>query len=635
MSDSKEPISIIKKMMAYIYTNRIVHYTELMELVHLSRRSVSKYLDILQEMVKKEGINLKRKQNIGIYFEGDKDKIEQIQRRISTNYRLLGIGTSERRNLLLMYLVMHSEPIIIDDLTEIFFVSKTTLSTDIQSLKLTLNSHQARIEKNKCGIYVEAPERLKRRLATKIISEYWQQSVDPNKSFLNMPLNLMGFTNKRTILKVQQIIEKFSKITQLTLTDYQYQSLFIHIVIMLGRIKNNNFLSLDLKQKNCDKTGILIRLLENELKITIPNEEINYLNIHILAIERGSVSLKDFNYSQSKPKELIFFLKNHLIDYDDHLINDLFLHLEPALSRFKLGLQIFNPYTEEIKHYYPRAFDQALVFSKQLGEKQSINIGVDEVAYVALHIEAFLERKDQDKMVKAVIVCSTGLGTAHLLNQRLMQKFNGDLVITRTLSVHNLFETRIQEDLIISTVPIEINYPLIILSPFLNAIESSLLSKKIEEIKARKENKFIGLLQPELIFPNDELNTTEQIITLLGNKLIRFNYAERGIIQSALSRENLASTASSDPPIALPHAESKYIKESKIAIYINPRGIIWGCHQVKIVFFVALNDAIKNELDNVYQHFNQILDDSKLLNNVINCSNSLEVINLLINHKKY
>ena len=124
------------------------------------------------------------------------------------------------------------------------------------------------------------------------------------------------------------------------------------------------------------------------------------------------------------------------------------LHLVPALHRFELGLSIKNPYKDSIKGNFPYAYNQAVDLSIEIEKRFSVSINDDEIAYIALHIESFLERREE-KRVKTVIVCSTGLGTARLLEQRIKKYFSDELEVNRVVSVSELMAAPITEDLII------------------------------------------------------------------------------------------------------------------------------------------------------------------------------------------
>ncbi len=93
------------------------------------------------------------------------------------------------------------------------------------------------------------------------------------------------------------------------------------------------------------------------------------------------------------------------------------LHLNVAVKRLRLGVNIHNPYTEKIKS----SFKQALLsvnLLKKIEEQFLVRFDDDEIAYVTLHIQSFLDRYRPNKS-EVLLVCSSGYGTSKLLEQRI------------------------------------------------------------------------------------------------------------------------------------------------------------------------------------------------------------------------
>lgn len=66
-------------------------------------------------------------------------------------------------------------------------------------------------------------------------------------------------------------------------------------------------------------------------------------------------------------------------------------HISFAVARVKNGEQISNPFTGDIHILFYKEFQVASVLKKILLDKMQIEIGDDEIGYVALHIHAAIE----------------------------------------------------------------------------------------------------------------------------------------------------------------------------------------------------------------------------------------------------
>lgn len=645
MTTSKETneqlSSDVQRVIAYIYSKDLVHYSELMKLLNVSRKKVPDYLDLVEIALKGSGVKLTRKRNVGIYFEGNFDKFKQ---RFQDDTQLVNFDDIGRENLILLRLLISDHEITMAQLCDRFFISGSTLDRDVKQIKKKLLDYHLVLASNNHGFYIKGSERDKRNIASKIIAKYWRESVKANMRVVNFPSSLNDLIDKESLRKVQAVLHELQSQTDLTFTEYQYQSLLIHICISTLRIKNDRFLqdSDYGANKFCPETKVLVALLEAKLNLQIPNTEQEYLNIHVLAAKKNRIEVTDFEQHtqlNSKLQTILTFLNYELPDVDHQLINDLSIHLEPALHRFQVGLQAFNPYTKEIIKLYPQAFEMAFELSQKINQRFMVTMDKNEIAYLALHFEAFLERNTAEPIsedaVSIVVVCSTGMGTARLLTQRIRRYFSKAVEIKRVISVSELFKTKVTEDLIVSTLPLEVaNKRVVVIEPFFSEAERTILRKQIVEITAQKangSNAFVDLLRPDLIFAQQSDDQRNQAIDFIGQHLIAGGYATHGVVEAAVKREKVASTVIEKGLAAIPHTASKYIQKSSIAIYINPQSISWGDDMVKVVFFIGFSDLdLKTlSLDEVYKYFDRLLASKQTLNQLVSADSSDEALAII------
>lgn len=360
----------------------------------------------------------------------------------------------------------------------------------------------------------------------------------------------------------------------------------------------------------------------------MPKDEKQYLNIHILTIQSSLTTSKQDEDKQLKNNNVSLFLTASLKQFDSTLIKNLTIHLIPALKRLSLGLTIRNPYTSKIKKYFTRAYNEVVDLGIKIKNAYGISLNDDELAYIALHIEAFNERNN--KVMTVALVCSTGLGTARLLEQRIKKQFSNQIKISRVVSVQEIKERPVSEDLVISTINIKLpNVPLIVVSPFLdeNGIRKiNGVISKFNNCKTKPEA-FMSLINPKYIFLNDKKITRNRVIKKLTDALYKDGFVRTGIGQAAIKRGEMASTAINI--VAVPHAPIRYVNKSVIAIYIDKKKIEWQDKMVKIVFFLALNQEIKPHIEEIYSYFDNILEDKKLLKRISESNSVEEVIALL------
>lgn len=613
-----------------------VHYDDLSRVTGKSRKTIAKYLDSIEKKVGVYKVSLIRKRGIGVYFSG---RTDVLQDKLKNGMLRKSEGTRDERVIsLLSKLLLAKIPQSVQSLADASFVSRSTFEGDLRQLKSFLVKSDADLIVSNDGVRIGATERVRRRLMSKLLSMYWGQDnyLGSNKNRIrrriSIPLELQNFFDVNDFDKVLLSLDDFEVLEKLKLSDYEYQSLAIHLVIALERIKRDEVLEPVEHFKTLDSsTQVLTRILQKNFNLIIPKEEQQYINIHIIAAKNPDYEkVDDLGFDSIEKNSITTFLETNLNQYDATLIRNLTLHLIPALKRISLGLTLRNPYTEEAKKFFPLAYNRAVDIGFNIEREFNLKLNDEELAFIALHIEAFIERRRSHK-VKAVIICSTGLGTARLLEQRIKGSFSNRMELTRVVSLQELKENPIYEDLVISTINIKIDgIPIVVVPPFLN--EGSV--RKIEDaISSFEENTpdstaFVEMLNKHLITISHKRNVSrDDVITILGQSIQNIGYGKSGLIDAAIAREALASTAIEI--VATPHAPIEYINTPCIAIYINHQGINWSGETVKIVFFLAMNNTVKSYIEKIYSYFNKVLENKSLLRKLEMSSDSTEVIKLL------
>lgn len=336
-------------------------------------------------------------------------------------------------------------------------------------------------------------------------------------------------------------------------------------------------------------------------------------------------------------KEVISLIGNILsVDFskDKNLLTGLALHLKPTINRFKYGLDVNNPLLNDIKINYPSVFGASWATSVLFEKYYGIKISEDEIGFIAIHIGAALER--QKTKTRVIIVCNSGIGTAQLVAIRL-KKSVYDLEIVNVYSSHDLERVNDNDfDFIISTVPIEYKLkPVLQINPIVRQEDIERIKKYISNIENTKkfskeifENRINDLFSTKLIFPRLEVSSKEEIIKFLGDNLIREGYIEPDFIDTAIERENITSTAVGKG-VAIPHGNEEYVKKPCIAVATLNKPINWSENMVDIVFLLALNFNSSNFIKTFFKKFYSILNNEYFLNDIRHCDNSAEIFNIL------
>ncbi|HFX3821210.1 TPA: transcription antiterminator [Enterococcus faecium] len=636
---SKENIAI-QKIIWKIYTQNPTHYEDLMIETGLSRKTISRYLTYITTLSQEVGIKLERKRNYGIFFSGNLENIGSI---LTKDFTELGLSISNRRDAISIELLIRVGPLTIDELSEKFFVSRSTLNADLKYIRSRFSQDGIELIGNEKGLQIaKIDEYTRRKLLSKLINNYSDGEQEDTRLLEFIQLGIGNFCDNEhnsLIHNLSKVLGEFEAMIGVTFSDYDYQSLMVHLFIMIGRCDNTKEspqVDLDYSLEILEETKVLCGLLNETLNLELPLEELEYLNVHIMAIVNKKMTFADRKKIDNSAgiETIIELLKSLLDSYDEELISGLALHLVPALRRFNLGLQLHNPYTEEIAKVFPPAFNEARTIIDLLEKELQLSISIDEIAYVALHIQAYYERQKKTTKLNLVIACNSGYGTAQLIKQRILGRFGDKVNITRVLSIREIQQQPITEDLIISTVPLEIEgTPIVQMSLFTEKKGFAFLDKRIKdlEIKKRKSWFFMNLISRDCIFilKNEPIRNYEQCIGFITDKLIRSDNLREDAKQSAINRELISSTAIANIHVAIPHTETEFVSQPVISVLICKNGIDWLGSEIKIVFFIALNETVRENISDIYEYFNDVLENKTLLNKLIHGDTADQIISIL------
>lgn len=584
-------------------------------------------------MISKEPFNVKlvRKPNDGIYFTGD---VAALTNHLEKEANDRPQSKEERCHCILAKLLLGSASITIQQLSNTLYVSRSTVENDLKKVKQKLAQFGLQLAITHTGLSLIGSEHQKRQATVELISQYWGKRTEAKElngqlvRHVQLPDNLNQLFEPALIKNILTALTELIEKSTLSFTDYEFQSLAIHLMMPAPTGGSNG--AQPVVTPFIAETQLLVEILERRFELTIPDFEQGYLNRHLVTVQSKDTSVQTIQTELRQSVGLPQLLRQQLaqLAVDEELIQGLAVHLSSALRRLAMGLSINNPYTDEIRQNFPQAFDQAVLLKPVLENQYQIQMNEDELAFISLHFEAFFERHSEDARLSVVVVCSSDIGTSQLLGQRLAKTFAQELRITRIIALGELLATPIKESLVISTIAIKgLSVPVIEVSPLLNRHDIGIIRQMITE-QPTPTNHLVALLQPELTIVTQERLTDQGAIELIGQRLIDQGYAKSTVVQAALAREALASTALGR--VALPHADSQLITKPAIGLLIAPQSINWQHNdKVQLVFFMALNETVYSQMRAIYHDLDQLIETPRLLKQVAQASDGAAALAIL------
>lgn len=637
--------------------------------LNTSQKTIRNYLDELKSTFDRLEITLIRKPGVGIYIEADQNQ----KKKLIYNFTFKNNNTYSkdyRQKYILKTLFNNRYTYTIQLLADDLYCSKSTIINDLNYVEKWLEIHglQLKRKQNK-GLWIAGNENTFRNSMMSLFSELNNEADSSQKNCDEMHKELdyridssnykkiMQFFPSLDIFKVQKIIQKSEEKLGYYFTDQAFINLIVHIAITLERAKFNKKIDIDhdyLKNIEMNKEFKIAVLVVNELnktfKLKIPKEESAYICLHMLG---AKIQYNVYPYTLSNiinsKKELNVEIANKIINLVSDILNinlrndklllaNLSIHLRTTIIRLKYGLQLRNPILKKIKEEYLSIFGAtyscSIIFENELG----ISINEDEIGYISLHIAAAVER--MNSKIKVVVICSSGIGTSQIIATRLSKKFP-QIDISAILPLRYLTEDIINStDLIISTVPVNINTKKIVYtSTFLDEKDETIIRKYLENIhldaNIDAKNEYLDdIISSNYCFIDDGCEPYLEIIKKYANIMEQSGIAKSGFYKNVIQREQNSSTIIGKG-IAIPHSNEQFILHPKIGIVKLNNPVVWKNEYIDLIFILALKFKNINSTRTFFKKFYSLLDNEELINKIKKSATKSELISFFSNLNKY
>ena len=450
------------------------------------------------------------------------------------------------------------DTIKLEDLADSMYVSLSTVKNDLKEVKKILNEYNLKISsKHKQGICIEASEE---DIINFIIN--YSNKVDNS-------LSIKDFLNNN-------IIENLFSIKKILLDTLSYENM----ILTDNEFKNIvNYISIYLSRNNTNQSDFIkeyIKKYKSKKEKPISEDE------QLLIRKAIKEFCRDLNIATSIN-----------LSHDKIFEECLFNHICNLYKRADLGINQYEITAGEIKLKYPFAFELGKIAKKTIEKNLNMEISEDEVENIALHIGGALERidkRDEKKVYKTIIVCTSGVGTSMLIKSKLENIFKGKLEIIKVIPSYLIDYINVLDiDFVISTVEVNLeNVNVIKVSPMLTDKEIKLIEKYIETENVYIDLDIQNLFSSELFFKDIKAETRSQVIDIMSKKLVEKGYIDDTMRQSYFERETIATTEIGNM-VAIPHGAKGEVYENKVAIGILKEPISWEVGKVRLVIMLALD----------------------------------------------
>lgn len=591
---------------------------KLAEKVGVSKRTVQRELECINSALKSYDICFVSKTGVGIWLEGSGEEKDRLRAQLRKGDRYDVSNREERRKRLILEILKEKGLKKLFYYSSQFGVSEATISSDLEAVEVWLNRYGLFVKRRPgSGIYIEGSEESYRKAIRAFINENMDTQVvwdayeeEDGSSGLYDNLKKSGITrllNDDLMKRVTDCITGMDHARVLSFTESSYVGLIIHISIAINRILKNEVIEPDERwnenvrqDEDYELAREIVRALEDEFKIGIPEVEVSYICLHIKGAKHEKIEWNGGTAAATGSREMQQLVnamidafdaeRAYLLKQDEEFIQGLLAHLQPTLIRLIHGMQIQNPVLEDIRKDYPELYHQCEDVARILEEYTSKKVPPEEIGYLTVHFGAALvrldERKENIRKVNVGVICSSGIGISRLMSSKLEKSFRGRLEITTYGKKDITPYVASKVDFFVSSIPMEqMETPILFVNPLLNEEEMQRIAHMIYKYermpKAQKEEdeftvqlEEINLVAAQInmvikymdLFKVDDCITFEELLIAIGEWMSPYSDRREMIREDILRREKISTQIFAEFGFALLHTMTKGVIRPSFSI---------------------------------------------------------------------
>ena len=567
------------------------------ESIGVSRRTVMRELPGIEKWLQAAGFCLVRSPGQGVRLDEDED------RRAALRALLDGGGTvlskNERIDRLLALLFAAVEPVKTQWLAEKLNISEHTLTNDLNTAGEWLLARGVSIKRRAgVGIWLDGtPENLRRamgiRLRPQLTQLDWDRFIESRQDG-----STLGLLDRGDMQAVARVLQGFERSRRFVFSDSAFLSLLLHLTLLAGQVRSGRLAASGPRSAAGPDAAALLISLEGALGVRLPADEAAYLE-HYLQAAAGEPDWGD--PEELRASQLAALLIRGMeretgVDLAGFSTfrTDLCAHLRPMLLRLTRGERIENPQLDAVRTQYPALWDAVRRVSAEAARTLRLPPLPDEEAgFLAMHFGAVLEQCERTRRrLRAVVVCPMGMATSRFLTSQLDREFPA-IAVERMCPLRGLDTDALQREgvgLIISTVPLHVDFPHVTVSAVLQEKDRILLQGAVDHFCGQPAvpatgaapaadlryadaltSCIVGLLDSMVITDLPALPDKAQLLREAARLFSRSPQQARAIEQALARREALGDTYIPPLRIQLLHCKTDAVRGCRLGYLRLPQ----------------------------------------------------------------
>lgn len=624
----------MKKIIIELSDSEYVTASELAKILDLNEKTVRTTIGKMRDSLDEYGIEIESKTRKGYHLLiYDKEKYQAFINNdewLSKND--IPNNSKEREEWLLDYLLKQHKFVRIDDLSEMLYVSRSTITNDIRNVEDSLKSyHITLIRRPNYGLHIQGSEfDIRNCMISQFKDNKWAQRFsDKEENELKeiSKILLNNIQNQKVVLSKSMIQEMTSCIY---IAKVRYEENY-KITVSKNEVVHRIY-------KPCIEVATnIVEELNEKFHIHLLDSEIYYIAINIAArsdynVLEGELESGVINQARKQATQMLDCVYDMMhLDMRQNLslLYDLISFLIPMDIRMRYGIIAKNPFAEATKKKYFFAYNVASQAVIPLKKTYFHELPENEIAYLTSIFALFIEQeKDKKKKYNILVICATNMSTSKLLAYQYKKKFKKYIDEVYTCEMYNLDSFDFSKvDYIFTTVEINrvLPKPVLGISAFL---EDEEVEKISSILKFKSSNTIADVYSEELFYDNIKGETKEEILFEICKRIPEKYGIPSDFYEGLLRREEITGTDLAKH-VALPHPYETTSDISFACISVLDHPIRWTRQDVQVVILMAVAEDEQRDLMNFLQLISEFIANESAVLQLVEEPDFTTFVNLL------
>lgn len=624
----------MKKIIIELSDSEYVTASELAKILDLNEKTVRTTIGKMRDSLDEYGIEIESKTRKGYHLLiYDKEKYQAfINNDECLSKNDIPNNSKEREEWLLDYLLKQHKFVRIDDLSEMLYVSRSTITNDIRNVEDSLKSyHITLIRRPNYGLHIQGSEfDIRNCMISQFKDNKWAQRFsDKEENELKeiSKILLNNIQNQKVVLSKSMIQEMTSCIY---IAKVRYEENY-KITVSKNEVVHRIY-------KPCIEVATnIVEELNEKFHIHLLDSEIYYIAINIAArsdynVLEGELESGVINQARKQATQMLDCVYDMMhLDMRQNLslLYDLISFLIPMDIRMRYGIIAKNPFAEATKKKYFFAYNVASQAVIPLKKTYFHEVPENEIAYLTSIFALFIEQeKDKKKKYNILVICATNMSTSKLLAYQYKKKFKKYIDEVYTCEMYNLDSFDFSKvDYIFTTVEINrvLPKPVLGISAFL---EDEEVEKISSILKFKSSNTIADVYSEELFYDNIKGETKEEILFEICKRIPEKYGIPSDFYEGLLRREEITGTDLAKH-VALPHPYETTSDISFVCISVLDHPIRWTRQDVQVVILMAVAEDEQRDLTNFLQLISEFIANESAVLQLVEEPDFTTFVNLL------